>query len=110
MKVSEGKIGAFEMLHYTLIARNDLLKLFEIGKEARTCEDERSDAFDYVAMIDLRGTIGNLNSIIKTLKMANGGKIHPKDNYVPELNSRDYFNHSDEAESKEEENDYCKNK
>lgn len=97
MKISDGQIGAYEMIEDTIKCRDNLrrlflIRLFLIGKKANGYGDEREKAFSYASMMEIRHAIAHLNEIIVTLKEANGIFVRSKDRELPDVDAGDYKN------------------
>lgn len=92
MKISDGQIGAYEMIEDTIKCRDNLRRLFLIGKKANGYGDEREKAFSYASMMEIRNAIARLNEIIVTLKEANGIFVRSKDRELPDVDVGDYKN------------------
>lgn len=92
MRISDGQIGAYEMIEDTIKCRDNLRRLFLIGKKAKGYGDEREKAFSYDSMMEIRHAIAHLNEIIVTLKEANGIFVRSKDRELPDVDAGDYEN------------------
>ena len=92
MRISDSRIGAYEMIEDTIKCRDNLRRLFLIGKKANGYGDEREKAFSYDSMMEIRKAIARLNEIIVTLKEANGIFVRSKDRELPDVDIGDYEN------------------
>lgn len=90
MRISDSQIGAYEMIEDTIKCRDNLRRLFLIGKRANGYGDEREKAFSYRPMMEIRRAIATLNEIIVTIKEANGVFVKSKDRELPDVDASDY--------------------